>query len=88
MSMRWVYIIDTIVITSLHLTEDLIQFLVFVVNSLRLVLKLTMGRTPKVSCERTAATIKKYEDQLIREDGKSKYLLEFKFDFVEFNTYI
>lgn len=33
-----------------------------------------MGRTPKVSSEVTAATIKKYQDQLIREDGKSKYL--------------
>jgi len=34
-----------------------------------------MGRTPKVSTEVIAATIKKYQDQLILQDGKSKYLL-------------
>jgi len=50
-----------------------------------------MGRTPKVSTEVTEATVKKYKDQLICNDGKSKYLLfifNYIFDFFEFNTYL
>lgn len=39
-----------------------------------------MGRTPKVSTELTVATIKKYQDQLILQDGKSKY---FSFNYIK-----